>query len=337
MRSTIHGVAIRGIACALPRKRVDIVEDLQAQFGADEVRRVSSTTSIRAFREAAEDQTASDLMAAAAEQLKKALDLDFSTVDGIVCVTQTPDYLLPATGALLQHRLGVPQTAITFDVNSGCAGFVHGLLLAASLIGASGLKRVLLVTGDLTTRIIHPNDRGLRLLFGDAAAATLVEKAPENEKMSFAMGTDGSGANALIVPGRMFRKPTPDNSTIPPEYLRMDGMGVMNFGLREVPPLITAILEQHGWQKDDVDEFVLHQANAMMIEFIRRKLKVPTEKVPVVMQETGNTGPSSIPVAIGVLGKGKARTILSGFGVGLMWGAVACDLSQTVVAPTVDA
>jgi 3-oxoacyl-[acyl-carrier-protein] synthase-3 len=336
MRCTIEGIAVRSVACAVPTRRVDVVADLQARFGAEEMAKVAKSTGIRAFREV-DEQTTADLCVAAVRQLESVASLDLTRVDALIFVSQTPDYLMPATGAVMQDRLGLPQTSITFDINSGCAGYVHGLYLAASLIRASGLARVLVLAGDTTTRIIHPEDKTLRVLFGDAGSATVVEKAPNAKPMSFVMGTDGSGAKSLMVPGRMFRGATTQPDALPPEFLRMDGIEVMNFGLREVPRTIEAVLEQQGWTKEDVDEFVLHQANAIMLEFIRRKLGVPKEKLPVVMQETGNTGPASIPLALGVRGQGQAKTVLCGFGVGLTWGAVACDLGDTVVAPTVDA
>jgi 3-oxoacyl-[acyl-carrier-protein] synthase III len=334
MRCTIHGVAVRAIAAALPPVRVDVVQDLQKQFGAEEIAKVAKSTGIRAFRQV-DEQTSADLCVAAVRELEKAAGLDVTTVDGLIFVSQTPDYLMPATGVVLQHRLGLPQSAITFDINSGCAGYVHGLYLAASLLAGSGLQRVLLLAGDTSTRLVHPEDRALRVLFGDAGSATLIEQDANAKPMSFVMGTDGGGAESLIVPGRGFRNPQP--LTRNPQFLHMDGIEVMNFGLREVPPTIDAVLAQHGWSKDQVDEFVLHQANAIMLQFITRKMGVPAAKVPVVMQETGNTGPASIPLAIAVRGAGRPRTVLCGFGVGLTWGAVALDLGATRVSPPVDA
>ena len=319
MRCTIEGVAVRAIAAALPTRRVDVVEDLQKQFGAEEIAKVARSTGIRAFRQV-DKQTTADLCVAAVRQL----DVDPTSIEALIFVSQTPDYLMPATGAVLQNRLGLPQTAITFDINSGCAGYIHGLYLAASLIAASGLKRVLLLAGDTSTRLVDPDDRALRVLFGDAGSATLIEKDPQARPISFVMGTDGSGAKCLIVEKKG-------------GFLHMDGIEVMNFGLREVPPTIDAVLEQHGWSKGDVDEFVLHQANAIMLQFITRKMGVPATKVPMVMQETGNTGPASIPLAIAVRGAGKERTVLCGFGVGLTWGAAALDLGATKVVAPVDA
>ena len=334
MRCTFDGVAIRAIASALPARRVDVVADLKDRFGIEEMTKVSKSTGITAFRQV-DAQTTSDLCVAAVEQLKKTVKLDTGTVDALIFVTQTPDYLMPATGAVLQARLGLPQTSITFDVNSGCAGYVHGLYLAASLIKGSGLQRVLVLAGDTSTKLIHPDDRALRVLFGDAGSATLVDRESSAKPMAFVMGTDGAGAQALIVPGRGFREVKP--GTANPECLFMDGIEVMNFGLREVPGTIDAVLDQHGWKKEEVDEFVLHQANAIMLQFIRRKMGVTAEKVPVLMQETGNTGPASIPLALSVKGSTKPKTVLCGFGVGLTWGAVACDLAGTIVAPIVDA
>jgi 3-oxoacyl-[acyl-carrier-protein] synthase-3 len=338
MRCTIDGVAIRAIAAALPPKRVDVVADLSPTFGAEEMAKVSKSTGIVAFRQV-DQQTTADLCVAAVEQLEKTANLDPASVDALIMVTQTPDYLMPATGAVLQARLGLPRSAITFDVNSGCAGYVHGLYLAASLIKGSGLQRVLVLAGDTSTKLVHPDDRALRVLFGDAGSATLVERDASAKPMSFVMGTDGAGANCLMVEGKGFRGLSHAPTLTPSHagFLHMDGIEVMNFGLREVPPVIDQVLEQHGWTKEQVDEYILHQANAIMLQFITRKMGVPAAKVPIVMQETGNTGPASIPLALAVRGAGKPHSVLCGFGVGLSWGAVALDLGSTKVAPVVDA
>lgn len=336
MRCTIDGVAIRAIAAALPARRVDVVADLSARFGAEEMAKVSKSTGITAFREV-DQQTSADLCVAAVEQLRKTAKLDPATVDALIFVTQTPDYLMPATGAVLQHRLGMPKSCVTFDVNSGCAGYVHGLYLAASLIAGSRIRRVLVLAGDTSTKLIHPHDRALRVLFGDAGSATLIEQDAGAKPISFVMGTDGAGAHCLMVEGKAFRAPALSVPQAPPGFLHMDGIEVMNFGLREVPPVIDQVLEQHGWKKEEVDEFVLHQANAIMLQFITRKMGVPSAKVPIVMQETGNTGPASIPLALAVRGACKPKSVLCGFGVGLTWGAAALDLGATMVASPVDA
>lgn len=324
---TVSGVRIRAVAGSLPRSVVDVVRDLSELGAEDDLRRLVLNTGISSFHQVAPGQTSSDLAFEAGKRLLEMEGVSPDEVDALVFVTQTPDFLLPASGALLQHRLRLRQDVVTYDVNSGCAGFVQGLLLAAGLISGAGFRKVLLLTADTTTRLIHPEDRALRVLFGDGGAAVLLELSDASERISFVMGTDGGGAEALIVRDGMFRgtEAAPNLSAC---HLHMDGIAVMNFALREVPASVGRVLDKQGWTSDYISHFVLHQANALMLEVLRRKLRLERDRVPVVMQRIGNTGPASIPLALMAIDGMLGPSVLLGFGVGLMWGAVAVDLSQ---------
>jgi 3-oxoacyl-[acyl-carrier-protein] synthase III len=259
----------------------------------------------------------------------------------VILCTQAPDYVLPTTACVLQHKLGIPRHAGALDINLGCSGFVYGLSLAKGLIETGSATRVLLLTADTYSKYIHPLDKSVRTLFGDGAAATLVCRAAPGEPGSigpFVFGTDGSGADKLIVEAGAFRHPASaetaaeysDNSgnVRSRENLYMDGADVMTFSLTEVPKAVDALLAKTNCQREDIDLFVLHQANRFMLDALRKKLKLPVEKLPVHVEHCGNTVSSTIPLTLqslqqqGRLAVGT-RTMLVGFGVGYSWAAAS--------------
>ncbi len=341
-------IHIRGIAAALPRQELNL-RDLEGRFGGEEVARIMATTGIQAVRVAPPEMCASDLCEAAARRLLAETDLAPADLDALVFVSQTPDYPLPATAACLQERLGLPKSAAVFDLNCGCTGFIYGLLQACLLTNA-GAKRVLVLAGDTSTRLVNLGDKSVRMIFGDAGSAAIIEPGPDAAVI--AVKTDGSGARHLIIPAGGARRPvdagtaeeTVDDSgnRRSARDLFMDGMEVMNFTLREVPPVIEETLARAGWPRESVGAYVLHQANRFILDYLRKKMKLPTEVWPVTMERTGNTGPASIPLALAVdrerlQREGRlARCLLCGFGVGLSWGAAAVDLSRTTILDPVD-
>jgi 3-oxoacyl-[acyl-carrier-protein] synthase-3 len=273
------------------------------------------------------------------------LGISPSSIDGIVFVSQTPDYILPATSAALQHRLGIPIESVAFDINYGCSGYIYGLFQAALLVSTGACENVLVCAGDVTTQLINHQDRSVRMLFGDAGSASLVSKG-ENS-MAFNIKTDGAGGRHLIIPAGGMRYPRDERSKIcstrengnirSDDDLFMDGMEIMSFALKEVPGIIDELLDHNKWSKDDVGTFGFHQANRFMLNYLRKKMKLPEGKVPVVVEGIGNSGPASIPVMltdesvrsrdVSLLGK----VVLCGFGVGLSWGAVGLDLTDTIL------
>ena len=280
----------------------------------------------------------SDLCFAAADRLLSDLGWPRDSVDALIFVSQTPDYRLPATACTLQQRLRLSKRCAAFDIGLGCSGHVYGLWVASSLIAAGGAKRALLLTGDTSTYFCSPLDRSVALLFGDAGTATAIEADAAAPPMHFVLGTDGSGRDNLIVPAGGFRRPHApdtavraagdDGNSRSAEDLFMNGAEIFTFTLREVPPLITAVLDGAGWSKDDVDAFVFHQANQFMLQHLAKRLKLPKEKFVLAMEEFGNTSSASIPLALSVrlarpLGERACKTVLAGFGVGYSWAAVA--------------
>jgi 3-oxoacyl-[acyl-carrier-protein] synthase-3 len=300
--------------------------------------KILEKTGIAERRVCAHDETASDLAERAANKLFAQGKVRASDVDFIILCTQAPDYVLPTTACVLQDKLGVPRSAGALDVNLGCSGFVYGLSLAKGLIETGTVKCVLLLTADTYSKYIHPMDKSVRTLFGDAAAATVVRAdAVEHESIGpFVFGTDGSGARNLMVEAGLYRLPascdtskehTDESGNVRSlENLYMNGAEVMAFSLKEVPRAIDALLLKAGKTREDVDLFVLHQANKFMLEALRKKLKVPTEKLPILMEDCGNTVSSTIPIALhklrdqGQLKEGQ-QLMLVGFGVGYSWAA----------------
>jgi 3-oxoacyl-[acyl-carrier-protein] synthase-3 len=264
-------------------------------------------------------------------------------IDFILLCTQAPDYLLPTSACLLQERLGVPRSAGALDFNLGCSGFVYGLSLARGLVESGAARRVLLLTADTYSKFIHPQDHSVRTLFGDAAAATVVGAAngPAPEIGPFVFGTDGRGAHDLIVEAGGARRPRDASSAVErldandnthsADTLYMDGAEVLSFTLREVPAAISALLDKAGLVQDDIDYFVLHQANRFMLETLRKKIGVAPERMPLHLEHVGNTVSSTIPLALigmreaGQLAPGK-RLMLVGFGVGYSWAATLLNL-----------
>lgn len=330
--SVVDGVALRGVVGCLPDHQENI-SDLARRFGDDAAARIAKATGITSRHLAGSDLCTSDLMERAARRLLSGGGWDAATVDLLVCVTQTPDQPLPGNGALLQHRLGLRKGMVVIDVTQGCAGFVHGLWMTASLLKPMG-RRALLLVGDTTSRLIDPEDRGVAPLFGDGAAAIALEVSDDASPMWFDLGSDGAGAPYLSVSGGGLRQPDT------PARLFMDGTQVFAFTLREVPGSVKAVLSAAGWTMAEIDHLVLHQANAQMIRHLAQKLGASSEQAPISLAQVGNTSSASIPLALcdalaSSLTPGGRRLVMSGFGVGWTWASVAMVSSPLALCETV--
>ena len=286
----------------------------------------------------ARDECASDLAVAAANKLFESGVCASEEIDFLVLVTQMPDYFMPTTACLVQNRLGLRTTCGAIDINLGCSGFIYGLAVAKSLVEAAVASTVLLITSDTYTKWINPKDRSTRTLFGDGAAATLVSGVESESDLigPFVLGSDGRGVKDIVVPAGGFRRPVTPETSIPredetgswrsEENLFMNGGEVLAFTIRTVPPVIDELLRKSGLTLDDVELVIPHQANKFMLERLRAKLKVPSEKYWIDMKESGNTVSATIPIAIesarnqGRLKSGD-RALVAGFGVGYSWGA----------------
>ena len=349
MNALFDCARIAGIAAAVPTQTRQLSE-FAAIWGENEVARIIAATGVSCIREAPAGMTTADLCAEAATRLLVELKVDPGSIDGIVFVSQTPDHPLPATSALLQHRLGLPTRIAAFDINYGCSGYVYGLLQAHLLIHAGMCSSVLVCAGDVSTSLISPRDRSLRMLFGDAGSATLV--CAGTERSAFSVHTDGSGAAVLIVPAGAGRHPrnaataemreAEEGNFRSAEHLYMDGTEVMHFALKDVPAMIEAALELRGWSKNDPGLYALHQANRFMVDYLRRKMRLQAPAVPFACEDIGNTGPASIPVMLArehtrLAAEGRLeKTIMCGFGVGLSVAAATLSLADVLILDVIE-
>jgi 3-oxoacyl-[acyl-carrier-protein] synthase-3 len=325
-RATIEGMAMRGVIACVPPREVSNERDYP-WFSPAEVRKITSMAGIKSRRMAEADVCTSDLCAEAGKVLLQRLGWDPGSIDALILVTQTPDYVMPSTSCVIQHRLGLADTCAAFDVGLGCSAYVYGVWLANSLIASGGCRRVLLMTGETLSKLVDPKDRATALLFGDAGTATAFEAATgEDSRASYVMRTDGSGAQALIVRGGMFRERFPQDRSRCNVF--MDGVQVFDFTRTRVPPLVRDLFELSGTGPEDYTYFVFHQANEYLIKFIAGRLGLDLAKIPFSIAQFGNTGAASVPLTLAMTGapSGTAQdhqVMLLGFGVGLSWGGVA--------------
>jgi 3-oxoacyl-[acyl-carrier-protein] synthase III len=328
--------AIRAIEYHLPEARLTN-DELARDFPEWDAAKILDKTGIRERRLAGPEECASDLAYAAARKLFAA-GLGPAQVDYILLCTQAPDYFLPTTACLLQDRLGIPTTAGALDYNLGCSGFVYGLSLAKGLIETGQARNVLLLTAETYSKFIHPADKTVRTIFGDAGTATWVAGAdlPAAEGPAigpFVLGTDGSGAANLMVRSGGLRHPCGTGQADveggpgqPGDHLYMNGAEIFTFTLKAVPAAVSQLLARANLTAEQVDLFVFHQANLYMLEHLRKKLKIPEERFAVAIEQYGNTVSNTIPIALkdyhdtGRLAAGQ-RVMLVGFGVGYSWGA----------------
>lgn len=276
-----------------------------------------------------QNQTAADLGLLAAEKLFS-FGVSRNEIDFLILVTQSPDYVLPATACILQDRLGIKKNCAAFDINLGCSGFIYGLAVGGSLIETGIAKQGLLICSDTYTKYIDKSDRTCRPVFSDGASATLLISHSRNTLGPFEMGTDGSGYHHLIVPLSGARLKQDNNQK---RKLFMDGAEVFMFTLETVPKCVNALLHKAGKKINDIDLFFFHQASKLVMDNIIRRLSLPVEKVFMNFQEIGNTVSASIPIALKDAAMQKRLKkgdliMLVGFGVGLSWGACLVEWGE---------
>jgi 3-oxoacyl-[acyl-carrier-protein] synthase-3 len=307
---------------------------LAAEFPDWNLELIFSKTGIAQRHIARPDECASDLGYEAARQLIADHQIDPASIDFLLLCTQTPDYPLPTTACLLQERLGLPTTSGALDFNLGCSGFVYGLALADGLIRTGSCRRILLITAETYSKYIHREDRSLRTIFGDGAAASLIEAVDAPTLRAFRYGTDGSGADTLMVPKGGARPPEhahqPRHRKRWDSDLYMDGPSLMNFTVAAIPQLVEDILAQAGLTKDAIDIFLLHQATRKMLEQLQERLELDDQKLPIMLEDCGNTVSCTIPLLINHLRNSRQlypgkRTMLVGFGVGWSWAGCVWD------------
>lgn len=335
--------AIGPIAIHLP-EAVETNDQLQSQFPKWDMDLIYSKTGIRARHVAAEGECASDLGVAAAEKLFAQHAIDRGTIDFLLFCTQTPDYPLPTTACLMQHRLGLPTSIGALDFNLGCSGFVYGLSLADGLIRSGAARRVLLITAETYSKYIAADDRSLRTIFGDGAAATLIEAATQPSLGSFVFGTDGRGADALFVAeggarrGEHVLRSRKRRRWSSPLY--MDGPALVDFTVEQIPVMVDRVLAAAKLERDAVDFFLMHQATHFMLTKLRERMQLQEDRMPLVLEQFGNTVSSTVPIVMHQLRESGrlrpgTRSLLVGFGVGLSW--AGCLWTETWSATAAEA
>lgn len=322
---------IKNIAYYLPNYNL-VNEELVKEFPEWSVAKVADKIGINARHISSKDETSADMAVSAAIKLFEEHSVKPDQIDFVILCTQSPDYFLPTSACIIQHKLGIPIHAGALDFNLGCSGFVYGLALAKGLIYAGIAKNILLLTSETYSKFIHPQDKSNRTIFGDAAAATLISDNGFAEILDFSLGTDGSGADRLIVRTGGLRNSEQLNdlkfddqgNPSSSDYLFMDGTEIFNFTLEMVPRLVKETLLRNSMTSDTIDLFVFHQANKYMLNFLRKKIGIPEEKFYYYMSNVGNTVSSTIPIALyEAMNEKRIRSdnniLIAGFGVGYSW------------------
>ena len=323
---------IKAISYYLPEKNLS-TEALVKEFPEWSVDKVSAKVGVNSRHIASDGETAGDMAEKAARKLFNEYEIAATDIDFILFCSQSSDYFLPSTACLLQHRLGIPQKAGAFDYNLGCSGCVYGMAVAKGLIAAKIAKNVLLLTAETYSKYLHPQDKSNRSIFGDGAAACLISTEGFAEIGEFDLGTNGGGAESLILKTGAAREPNAngkesvdeDGHVRRDDYLYMNGSEVFNFTLDIVPTMMQNVLCKNGLDQDSVDFYIFHQANKFMLSTIRKICSLPKEKFYINLENTGNTVSSTILIGLkDCLDNGMIKTgmnvMVSGFGVGLSWG-----------------
>lgn len=343
-------IKIGAVACAVPTHKDDILEKYASEFGVNEVEKFIKLTGIRTRYYAVKEQTSSDLCYIAAKNLmeNEKTAFDPKSVGAIIYVSQTPDYIAPATAFVLHKRLNLSVDCIAFDVNLGCSGYVHGINLACSFINSSNISKVLLLVGDSSSKVMTANDKSSKMMFSDAGSATLIEKSDTSNEICTSFMSDGDRFKDLIIPaGRYRNKDVPNIKEVwadgieRSDYdLYMNGSNIFNFTTEDVPKFACDFLSELNKSVDDYDAFLLHQANKFILKQISKKTKMPWDKVPISIGEYGNTSSATIPITLSHsfnnnIDSGEINAFMYGFGAGLSWGIVTAKVNTDFILPVI--
>lgn len=323
---------IKYISYYLP-ERIMTNEELVRSFPEWNIEKIAEKIGVNSRHLAAQDETAGDMAEKAALKLFTENSVTPEEIDFLLFCTQSPDYFLPTTACILQNRLGIPTTAGAFDYNLGCSGCIYGLAIAKGLIAAGIAHNILILTAETYNKYIHPEDKSNRSIFGDGAAACLVSTEGIAEIRDFILGTDGNGADDLIMRTGCSRQPEKVGKQIMDieghiqysDYLYMNGGAIFNFTLETVPTLMKQILKKNHLETETIDYYIFHQANKFMLNTIQKICSIPKDKFYINIEETGNTVSSTVLIGLSeCIKKNVVHTgmnvMISGFGVGLSWG-----------------
>ena len=329
-------VGVKAIEYYLPENILsnDTLATLYPEWTAD---KIFAKTGISSRHVAGKEECISDMAVEATEKLFRNNEISPTAIDFIILVTENPDYILPPTSCIIQDRLGIPTSSGSIDVNLGCSGYIYGLKLAKALISSGESNNVLLITADLYSKRINPLDKSTRTIFGDAATASIITCGDDVSEIGiFDIGTDGSGYENLIIPAGGCRIPQTNETGIAAmddvgsvrsqNDIYMNGPEILLFSIDNVPQSIKTVISVNALEFDNINWFVLHQANQYILEYLREKMQIPKEKYIIDLKDLGNTVSSSIPLALkrasedGIF-KRNDKILLSGFGVGMSWGS----------------
>lgn len=340
-------VKISAITACVP-KNVSKNSDLGYLIPEEEIEKTINSIGIKEKRFVDEATTASDLCYKAAEKMIEDNGIDRNSIDMVLFLSQLPDYKIPATAPILQHRLGLPTTTAALDLSLGCSGWVYALSTAMAYASMPGINRVLLLDGETFSKFVNKMDKVDAPLYGDAGTATLVEKTDDDFESVFNLYSDGSGEDSVKIKaggGRV--KTTEDNlkehtekdgSILSDNEVFMNGMEVFNFVMRTVPRSIKDICASQNLELASVGHLILHQANKFMTDFVAKRIKYPLERVPYCLDKYGNTSSPSIPLTISseLAGQELTDAIVSGFGAGLSWATAYISLKGCKVSPVIE-
>lgn len=344
-------VEIKGVACAVP-KQIKVAKE-QPFFTDIEAENFTNVTGVVSSHLAPTDMALSDLCQAAAERLLDEAGWERESIDLIMFVSTSRDfYICPNTANILQNKLGLRTEVVAIDLPFACSGYVYGLSVASSMMQTGQLKRGLLLVGEMTSKNQSNLDKTVWALHGDAGSATLLEYNPEaKHPMQFNLGSDGAGWEAIICREVGVRYPTTPESLVMKKYedgierngmqCSMDGMSVFSFAITRPGKCIKELAEHFGFDLPSIDYLLIHQANKMIDEKIRKKLKIAEEKVPYSMPYYGNTSSCTIPITMSSqicdkLEASENELVMCGFGSGLSWGAVHVFTDKIVCSPVIE-
>lgn len=342
---SINNVSIAGLAAAVP-KNIESNKEYPYHTALEQ-QQFLKTTGIEERRIVNDSTTASDLCYRSAVDILEELNWEKDSINILIFISQTPDYLIPGTAPFLQNKLGLPKTTLAFDINLGCSGYVYGLSIIASLLEKTK-GRALLLVGDVSSSIINKKDKTVAPLFSDAGSCTALEYDEKAKEMFFNLQSDGKGYQAIQRKDGGMKSPFTAQSLFFNKEsnrtgldMKLNGIDVFNFSRKEVIPNIENLLQTNKIEKESIDYFVFHQANLFMNEYIRKKLKIEEKKVPYSLKKLGNTSSASIPITLinnlgAELTKKPLKLLLSGFGVGLSWGSSYIQTNQIKTLPLIE-
>lgn len=345
-----NNIGITALSAAVPKRVIKNLEYTE-HFPKEDVAEVVEKIGIYERRFTDKETCSSDLCFAAAQKLIEDNNINREEIDLLIFISQTPDYRMPATSIILQHRLGLSNNTIAFDITLGCSGFIYGLSVVYGFMQQNNIRKALILDGETRSKVYSPKDRNCAFLFGDGGVAALIEKDEKFGESYFSLNSDGSRENLIKIDAGGYRMPSSEETVkerIVDEYgnIRtleqgyMHGGDVFNFVIREIPRDIKLILDYSNKEKDNIDYYVFHQANNFINSYLAKKLKLDFNKIPSTIHKYGNTSSVSIPLTIVSELKNKleqpTKVLLSAFGVGMSWSSSIINLENCKISEIVE-